>query len=86
MKAAYILSTLIKESVNLESVGKITIPDENWHDYLRHMFGPGTRECFGFVRPNCTYLYCYSDELDAIYDLLLRNDEGNTITLVKVDE
>ena len=49
------------------------------------MFGQGTHEASGIIRPGNTYLYAYGEELDAIYDVLLRNDDKECIALIKVD-
>lgn len=85
MKAKNILLTLVKESTNLEMIGSIQVPEEGYRDYLTFMFGHGTHEASGFIRPGNTYLYAYGEELDSIYDLLLRNDDKECIALIKVD-
>lgn len=85
MKAKSILLTLVKESTNLEMIGSIHVPEEGYHDFLTAMFGQGTHEASGFIRPGNTYLYAYGEELDAIYDVLLRNDDKECIALIKVD-
>lgn len=38
-----------------------------------------------YIRPGNTYLYAYGEELDSIYDVLLRNDDKECIALIKVD-
>lgn len=85
MKAKSILLTLVKESANLEMIGSIQVPEEGYRDYLTFMFGQGTHEASGFIRPGNTYLYAYGEELDSIYDVLLRNDDKECIALIKVD-
>lgn len=84
MNAQSLLMMLVKESINLEKVGSITIPEEGYHDYLTNMFGKGIHEACGLIRPNSRYLYTYGEELDAVYDVLLRNDAKECIALVKV--
>lgn len=85
MKAKNILLTLVKESANLEKIGSIQVPEEGYRDYLTFMFGQGTHEASGLIRPGNTYLYAYGEELDSIYDVLLRNDDKECIALIKVD-
>lgn len=85
MKAKNILLTLVKESANLEMIGSIQVPEEGYHDYLTAMFGQGTHEASGIIRPGNTYLYAYGEEFDSIYDVLLRNDDKESIALIKVD-
>lgn len=85
MKAKSILLTLVKESTNLEMIGSIQIPEEGYRDFLTAMFGQGTHEASGIIRPGNTYLYAYGEELDVIYDVLLRNDDKECIALIKVD-
>lgn len=85
MKAKSILLTLVKESANLETIGSIQVPEEGYRDYLTFMFGQGTHEASGIIRPGNTYLYAYGEELDSIYDVLLRNDDKECIALIKVD-
>lgn len=85
MKAKNILMTLVKESTNLEMIGSIQVPTEGYRDYLTFMFGEGVHEASGVIRPGNTYLYTYGEELDSIYDVLLRNDDKDCIALIKVD-
>ena len=85
MKAKSILLTLVKESTNLEMIGSIHVPEEGYRDFLTAMFGQVTHEASGIIRPGNTYLYAYGEELDAIYDVLLRNDDKECIALIKVD-
>lgn len=85
MKAKSILLTLVKESANLEMIGSIQVPEEGYHDFLTAMFGQGTHEASGIIRPGNTYLYACGEELDSIYDVLLRNDDKECIALIKVD-
>ena len=75
MKAKDLLIDLVKDSANLEKLGVLNVPEENWHDFLKFMFGEYTRESSGFVRPGKTYLYCFGNELDEYYDVLLRTNE-----------
>ena len=85
MKARNILITLVKEGANLEKVDTIQIPEEGYHDFITAKFGQGTHEASGLIRPGNTYLYTYGEELDSIYDVLLRNDDKECIALIKVD-
>lgn len=85
MKAKSILLTLVKESTNLEMIGSIQVPEEGYRDFLTAMFGQGTHEASGIIRPGNTYLYAYGEELDSIYDVLIRNDDKECIALIKVD-
>ena len=85
MKAKSILLTLVKESTNLEMIGSIQFPEEGYRDFLTAMFGQGTHEASGIIRPGNTHLYAYGEELDSIYDVLLRNDDKECIALIKVD-
>ena len=84
-EAKSILLTLVKESTNLEMIGSIQVPEEGYRDFLTAMFGQGTHEASGIIRPGNTYLYAYGEELDSIYDVLLRNDDKECIALIKVD-
>ena len=85
MTARKILITLVKEGANLGKVGSIQVPEEGYHDFLTTKFGQGTHEASGLIRPGNTYLYAYGEELDSIYDVLLRNDNKECIALIKVD-
>ena len=84
-KAKSILLTLVKESTNLEMIGSIQVPEEGYRDFLTAMFGQGTHEASGIIRPGNTYLYAYGEQLDPIYAVLLRNDDKECIALIKVD-
>ena len=85
MNAKALLISLIKESANLEMVGSFKLPEEGYHDYLTHMFGEGAHVASGILHPGCYYLYAYGEELDAVYDVLVRNDDKDCIALVLVD-
>lgn len=85
MRARTILFTIVKESANLEMIANVEIPENGYHDYLTWMFGEGTHEACGFVRPGNTYLYAYGEELDTICDVVLRNNMKDSIALIKVD-
>lgn len=84
MKAIDLLMLLVKESTNLEMVGSILVPEEDYHDYLTQMFGQGTHVISGMIRPGNKYLYAYGEELDAVYDVLIKNDDKQCIALALV--
>ena len=84
MKAKDLLMFLVKESTNLEMVGSIQVPEEDYHDYLTQMFGLGTHVVSGIIRPGNKYIYAYGEELDAVYDVLIRNDDKQCIALALV--
>lgn len=84
MKAIDLLMLLVKESTNLEMVGSIKVPEEDYHDYLTGIFGKGTRVISGMIRPGNRYLYAYGEELDAVYDVLIKNNDKQCIALALV--
>ena len=85
MRAKALLISLVEESTNLEMVGVFTVPEEGYHEFLTHMFGAGAHVASGILHPGGYYLYAYGEELDAVYDVLIRNDEKDCIALVLVD-
>ena len=85
MRAKALLISLVEESTNLEMVGVFTVPVEGYHEFLTHMFGAGAHVASGILHPGGYYLYAYGEELDAVYDVLIRNDEKDCIALVLVD-
>lgn len=86
MNAKALLISLVEDAANLEMVGLIHVPEnEDLHDYLTQMFGQGARVSTGILHPGCAYLYAYGEELDAVYDVLVRNDAKDCIALALVD-
>lgn len=85
MRAKALLISLVEESTNLEMVGAFTVPEEGYHEFLIHMFGAGAHVASGILHPGGYNLYAYGEELDAVYDVLIRNDEKDCIALVLVD-
>ena len=85
MKAKVILTLLVRESINMEYVGMVTMPTDGLQEFLTAMFGKGAVDKYGSILPGFTYLYAYGDVLDITYESIITNDAGERITLTRVD-
>lgn len=86
MEAKEILKLLVRESINMEFVGILTMPDECLQEFMIVMFGEGAVDKYGSILPGRTYLYAYGDVLDVMYESVITNDAGELITLTRVDQ